>query len=61
MHKMVSVIVLACNAGGIAQLMNVQDCDEILLQLIVSILLWLQNKYFDLWTWLNLLWFEKQD
>lgn len=48
MHKMVSVIVLACNAGGIAQLMNVQDCDEILLQLIVSILLWLQNKYFDL-------------
>ena len=45
MCKVVTVIVLVTNADGMAQLMDVQEYDEILLQLIVSIslLLWLHT------------------
>lgn len=43
MCKVVIVIVLVCNADGMAQLMDAQEYNEILLQIIVSIslLLWL--------------------
>lgn len=45
MCKEVTVIVLVCNADGLAQLMDVQEYDEIQLQIIVtiSLLLWLHT------------------